>query len=79
MSNSHDSLKSCGRESPCCPPYPRLNLARIVPLCQTKTHKELTTHKRAHVIVTTHVSKHKTRTKEEHMINEILKVLIEER
>jgi hypothetical protein len=43
------------------------------------THKELTTHKQAQVIVTTHASKHKTRTKEEHMINEILKVLIEER
>jgi hypothetical protein len=36
-------------------------------------------HKRTQVIVTTHVSKHKTRTKEEYMINEILKVLIEER
>jgi hypothetical protein len=36
-------------------------------------------HKWAHVIVTTHVSMHKIRTKEEHMINEILKVLIEER
>jgi hypothetical protein len=34
-------------------------------------------HKRAQVIVTTHTSKHKTITKEEHMINEILKVLIE--
>jgi hypothetical protein len=31
------------------------------------------------VIITTHTSKHKTITKEEHMINEILKVLIEER
>jgi hypothetical protein len=61
------------------PPYSLLNLARIVPLCQTETHKELTTHKRAQVIVTTHPSKHKTRTKEEHMINEILKILIEER
>jgi hypothetical protein len=48
-------------------------------LCQIETHKELTMHKRAQVIVTTHASKHKTRTKEEHMINEILKVLIEER
>jgi hypothetical protein len=36
-------------------------------------------HNRAQVIVTMHVSKHKTRTKEEHMINKILKVLIEER
>jgi hypothetical protein len=44
-----------------------------------RDHKELTMHKRARVIVTTHASKHKTRTKEEHMINEILKVLIEER
>jgi hypothetical protein len=31
------------------------------------------------VIVTTHASKHQARTKEEHMINGILKVLIEER
>jgi hypothetical protein len=36
-------------------------------------------HKRAQVIVTMHTSKHKIRTKDEHMINEILKVLIEER
>jgi DNA polymerase elongation subunit (family B) len=36
-------------------------------------------HKRAQVIVTMHASKHKTRTKKEHIINEILKVLIEER
>jgi hypothetical protein len=33
----------------------------------------------AQVIVNTHVSKYKTRTKEELIINEILKVLIEER
>jgi hypothetical protein len=31
------------------------------------------------VIITAHASKHKTRTKEGHMINEILKVLIEDR
>jgi hypothetical protein len=36
-------------------------------------------HKWAQVIVTMHASKHKARTKEEHMLNEILKVLIEER
>jgi hypothetical protein len=79
MSKSCDSLKSQGWESQCRPPYSRLNLVRIVPLCRTETHKELTTHKSDQVIVTTHASKHKTRTKEEHMINEILKVLIKER
>jgi hypothetical protein len=36
-------------------------------------------HKWAQVIVTTHASKHRTRTNEEYMINEILIVLIEER
>jgi hypothetical protein len=36
-------------------------------------------HKRAQVIVTMHMSKHKTRTTKEHMINEIVKILIEER
>jgi hypothetical protein len=36
-------------------------------------------HKQAQVIVTTRASKHKTITKEEQMINEILKVLIEEK
>jgi hypothetical protein len=59
-------------------PTLKLNLVRIVSLCRTETHKELTTHKRAQVIVTSHASKHKTITKEEHMINEILKLLIEE-
>jgi hypothetical protein len=79
MSISCDSLKCQGRETQCHPPYSRLNLARIVPLCRTETHKERTMHKRAQVIVTTHASKHKTGTKEEHMINKILKVLNEER
>jgi uncharacterized coiled-coil protein SlyX len=79
MSNSRDSLKSRGRESQHRPPYTLLNLERIVPLCRTETHKEQTMQKQAQVIVTTHTSKHKTRTKVEHMINEILKVLIEER
>jgi hypothetical protein len=79
VSNSRDSLKSRGRESQRRPPYSRLNLVRIVPLCWIETHKELTTHKHAQVIVTTHASKHKTRTKEKHVIDEILKVLIEER
>jgi hypothetical protein len=79
MSNSRDSLKSRQRESQHCPPYFRLNLVRIVQLRRIETHKELTTHKQAQVIVITHTSKHKTRTKEEHIINEILKVLIEER
>jgi hypothetical protein len=67
VSNSRDSLKSQERESQWHPPYSRLNLVRIVPLCQTETHKELTMHKRAQVIVTMHALKHKTRTKEEHM------------
>jgi hypothetical protein len=79
MNYSRDSLKSQGRESQHCPPYSRLNLVRIVPLCRIETHKVLTSHKRAQVIVTMHASKHRTRTKEEHMINEIIKVLIEER
>jgi hypothetical protein len=78
VSNFCDSLKSQGRESQRRPPHSRLNLVRVVPLCQTET-KNKTTHMRAQVIVTTHASKHKTRTKEEHILNEILKVLIEER
>jgi hypothetical protein len=44
-----------------------------------KDLQELTMHKWAQVIVTMHMSKHQTRTKEEHMIHKILKVLIGEK